>query len=184
MSTLKVGTIQYHANSNTAISIDTSGRILTPARPAFRVAKTDSDQSVTSGTSSQVTFNNEVFDIGNNFASNKFVVPVTGIYHFDAAVRVGPDSNNASFYNAQVFLKKTTGGSSGLHVMLQQISTYANGLSGGEAHMSVCNLHGGVTTSLVANDEITVWVTLQGTSPEVKSGAASDYTYFSGFLIG
>ena len=158
MSTLKVGTIQDHANSNTAISIDTSGRILTPARPAFRVAKTDSDQSVTSGTSSQVTFNNEVFDIGNNFASNKFVVPVTGIYHFDAAVRVGPDSNNASFYNAQVFLKKTTGGSS--------------------------NLHGGVTTSLVANDEITVWVTLQGTSPEVKSGAASDYTYFSGFLIG
>ncbi len=50
--------------------------------------------------------------------------------------------------------------------------------------MSVCNLHGGVTTSLTAGDEIEVWVTLEGSSPEVKSGADSDFTYFSGFLIG
>ena len=39
MSTLKVGTIQDHTNSNTAISIDSSGRILTPSRPMFDVAK-------------------------------------------------------------------------------------------------------------------------------------------------
>jgi len=69
-------------------------------------------------------------------------------------------------------------------VYLQQISTYANSLGGGVAHMSVCNLHGGVTTSLTAGDEIEVWVTLEGSSPEVKSGADSDFTYFSGFLIG
>ena len=65
--------------------------------------------------------------------------------------------------------------------MLQSIATYASGVT---AHLSVCNLQGGVTTSLAANDEIEVWVNLEGTNPEVKSGAASDYTYFSGFLIG
>ena len=35
MSTLKVGTIQDHTNSNTAISIDSSGRVTQPAKPAF-----------------------------------------------------------------------------------------------------------------------------------------------------
>ena len=35
MSTLKVGTIQDHTNSNTAISIDSSGRVTQPAKPYF-----------------------------------------------------------------------------------------------------------------------------------------------------
>ena len=182
MSTLKVGTIQDHANSNTAMSIDSFGRVLTPARPAFRVAKTSGDQSLTTGTGTKVTFNNVVFEVGgtNIGTTDKFIAPVAGIYHFDTSIRVGPDSNNASFYNAQLYLKKN----SGLHVILQQISTYANGLGGGEAHLSVLTLSGSITTSLAANDEIEVWVLLEGTNPEVISSAASDYTTFSGFLVG
>ena len=35
MSTLKVGTIQDHANSNTAITIDSSGRVTMPQSPNF-----------------------------------------------------------------------------------------------------------------------------------------------------
>ena len=35
MSTLKVGTIQDHANSITAMSIDSAGRVTMPTRPAF-----------------------------------------------------------------------------------------------------------------------------------------------------
>ena len=35
-SILKVNTIQDATNSNTAMTIDTSGRILTPARPSFQ----------------------------------------------------------------------------------------------------------------------------------------------------
>lgn len=186
-SVLKVNTIK-NSTGTTAMSIDGTGnttisqKLLTPARPAFRVAKTNSDQSVTSGQSSKVTFNNVVFEVGgtNIGTTDKFVAPVAGLYRFDACVRVGPDTNNASFYNAVVFLKKNNN----LHVYLQQISTYANNLGGGTAHLSMCNLNGGVTTSLAANDEIEVWVTLEGSSPEVKSGADSDFTYFSGFLIG
>ena len=40
MSTLKVGTIQDHANSITAMTIDNAGRILTPARPMFYATMT------------------------------------------------------------------------------------------------------------------------------------------------
>ena len=50
--------------------------------------------------------------------------------------------------------------------------------------MSVLTLSGSITTSLAANDEIEVWVLLEGTNPEVISSAASDYTTFSGFLVG
>ena len=179
-STLKVNTIA-HTGGTTAATIDGTGRILQPAKPAFRVAKTDSDQTVTSGQDTKVTFNNTIFDIGSDFGSNKFTAPVAGTYHFDAAVRVGPTVNNASFYNAQVFLKKNNNS----HVMLQQIGTYANNLGGGTAHMSLCNLGGGVTTSLAAGDEIEVWVYLQGSSPIIHYTSNNfTYTYFSGFLIG
>ena len=46
MSTLKVSTIQDVANSNTAISIDSSGRVTTPAKPAF-FAYLTADQTIT-----------------------------------------------------------------------------------------------------------------------------------------
>jgi len=42
--------------------------------PAFLVSKA-SDQSVSNGTTTKVTFDNEVYDVGSCFASNKFTVP-------------------------------------------------------------------------------------------------------------
>ena len=38
-SILKVSQIQDPTNSNTALTIDSSGRIVTPARPAFSVTQ-------------------------------------------------------------------------------------------------------------------------------------------------
>jgi hypothetical protein len=42
--------------------------------PAFLVSK-GSDQSVSNGTTTKITFDNEVYDVGSCFASNKFTVP-------------------------------------------------------------------------------------------------------------
>ena len=179
-STLKVQNIAHTGGTN-ALTVDSTGRILTPARPAFRVSKTSDDQPVNSGTGTKVTFNNVVFEVGSNIGTtDKFIAPIAGIYHFDASIRVGPDSSNANFYNAALYLKKN----GNVYVILQQVSTYANNLSGGTAHLGVLNLSGGVTVSLAASDEIEVFVNLEGTSPEVKVGAASDNTWFSGFLVG
>ena len=87
MSTLKVGTIQDHANSNTAISIDSSGRVTTPARPSF-MAGIASSYTHTSNTTIQYDTAN--FNTGNHFDTSnyKFVVPINGLYQFYASMSV------------------------------------------------------------------------------------------------
>jgi len=112
MSTLKVGTIQDHANGNNALVIDSGGRVTQPATPAFRVFKRAS--SGTGGASGNITFNNVSYNIGSHWdtSNNYFVAPVAGIYLFNL-VAYGSDNdgtertaNNAVAVNVQ----KYTGG--------------------------------------------------------------------------
>ena len=113
MSTLKVGTIQDHANSNTAITIDSGGRPIFTGQPCVAVQCTNTGKfgtnhsdtaydilyksplpTFTSGTTTTqvnrggmtLTFPTES-NSGGNYA--KIVVPVTGVYeyHFYGAIR-------------------------------------------------------------------------------------------------
>ena len=97
MSTLKVGTIQDHANSNNALLIDSSGRVTAPANPKFSVvlgsSAANADYTATSGIGTDayaVPFDTEVFDIGNCLALSgsiaTFTSPITGYYQFNLTV--------------------------------------------------------------------------------------------------
>ena len=81
-SILKVNTIQDATNSTTALSIDSSGRVLTPARPAFRARIAGSSSS--HGDQGVLVFETEDFDIGGNYdiSNGTFTAPIAGIYHF------------------------------------------------------------------------------------------------------
>lgn len=87
-SILKVSTLKDPTNSNTALSIDSSGRILTPARPAFR-AFLDTATGNTDFTSSSplttLNFDTVAFNIGNHFdlSTNEFTAPVSGLYQIN-----------------------------------------------------------------------------------------------------
>ena len=100
MSTLKVGTIQDHQNSTTAMSIDGTGRILTPARPAFRARIAGSTQAT--GVSGNIVFETEDFDIGGNYdnTTGEFTAPITGTYHIMfqgvSATNTSGSKNNAA----------------------------------------------------------------------------------------
>ena len=94
MSTLKVGTIQDHANSNTAITIDSSGKVAMPNSSGFvpefvawSVKKTG-NQTIGNGAQTQVVWDAETFDTHNAFAGNAFTVPSGqgGYYHVGAFV--------------------------------------------------------------------------------------------------
>ena len=83
MSSLFVNNIK-HGGGTAALNIDSTGRVLTPARPAFGVRRDSSDQSITGSTYTVVEFETEEFDIGGNFdmSTHRFTAPIAGIYHF------------------------------------------------------------------------------------------------------
>ena len=84
-SILKVNTIQDATNSNTAMTIDSSGRVLTPTRPhcfvVFDETATGGYQSVASGAvlpfaSAKINVGGGTYDSSNY----RYTVPVTGMY--------------------------------------------------------------------------------------------------------
>lgn len=72
-------------NGTTGMTVDTSGRILTPTRPAFSAYRTKASSGANNGTTGTIVFNNEDHDIGNcfNTSDGKFTAPISGIYRFD-----------------------------------------------------------------------------------------------------
>ena len=81
MSTLKVGTIQDHANSITAISIDSAGRTTFPSVPAFNAYYNGRAVELSN---QKFPLNTERYDYGGvfNTSTYEFVAPVTGLYAF------------------------------------------------------------------------------------------------------
>lgn len=91
-SILKVSSIQDPTNSNTALSIDTSGRVTTPVVPAWRVSL-NANQSVSSTGYTQVQLDltsteNCFLNGGVTISSYEVVAPVTGIYAVHSYIRV------------------------------------------------------------------------------------------------
>ena len=161
MSTLKVGTIQDHANSNTAISIDSSGRVLLPQRVAFMGKKTDTNQLDNS--TNAIAFNHT--DLAHaSWDGTTFTAPITGLYRL--------------FVNGH---RQTTGTNPmelGILVNNSTIETgYALGASGGRPRVSAETL-----TVLTAGQTVTFKVTqgdvFAGNNPQ-SSGVMC-----SGYLIG
>ena len=160
-----------HPNGTTAMTIDSTGRILTPARPAFRVEKRASNQSLSDSTTTTITFEHEVFDIGGNFASNKFTAPIAGIYHFNSLIRAVANSGTMDYFIMYLYKNDS------LHSDMFQMQTSAN-------NMLNSHLGGSVTIQLAVDDYVEIRVQISGTSPLVHAHASGERTWFSGFLVG
>ena len=87
---LQVSNIKDSTGTNTAISIDTSGRVTTPSRPLFytrgyasTIASATAINGVTpNGTIRIMLFDEVAINVGNHFSNTtgKFTVPIAGIY--------------------------------------------------------------------------------------------------------
>ena len=98
-SILKVSEIQDPTNSNTALTIDSSGRVTTRARPAFRAYKsgTAAWQSFGSTSPTLMPFDATFLNVGNCYDTTnyKFVVPIDGIYDFYFQLYADGTTNDA-----------------------------------------------------------------------------------------
>ena len=159
-SILKVNTIQDATNSTTAMTIDSTGRILTPARPAFMARRTSLQSA------GVIIFDTAMINIGSHYntSTGVFTAPVAGLYSFSPVVLSDMDGTDQFFITAI----RVNG------------SSYAQE----QVHTDLDNDFGGsftVIASLSANDEVDVHTNykIYGTS-----SATSNFTFWSGYLIG
>ena len=97
---LDLATIKEATGTTTAMTIDSTGRILTPARPAFRVT------GVLNGWTNFVS-NTKVnllttvdYNIGNHYDTStyEFIAPVAGLYHFSGRFYVNNTATISSYF--------------------------------------------------------------------------------------
>ena len=158
-SEIGVQTIQ-HTNGTDAMTIDSSGRVLTPQRPAFH-ASTNGSGSASYFTPGVVVFPHADVNVGSCYSTStgKFTAPIAGTYYFSALML--SNINTRLFFH----LRKNNSTINGTY-----IETVSN--SGEyQSAMSDCVI------TLAANDLVHVQLT-------TNDAYGSQYCSFKGFLLG
>jgi hypothetical protein len=128
----------------------------------FGVNKT-SVQSVTTAVATKITFNNEQWDTGNNFASSTFTATETGYWQFSTSLRMYQNS-----------------------AAPQVIRVYKNGsylYTLGSYNNSTDNYNGGAfIVSLSTNDTVELYAYMEGSSPNIN-GDTTIQAIFQGHKI-
>jgi len=170
-STIGVDTIQNSTSGTTGMTIDTSGRTLTPARPAFSVFY---DSSGTEGLGGNVTFTGVYSNIGSHYSTSTglFTAPVAGFYHFNLVAFASTSTGGAV----------AAGGSTSVSLYDNTNSTtlarsYAYSQTGTSHHnVSFSSAH-----YLSASTAVRI---VTGGGAYLYSDASDIYCKFSGFLVG
>ena len=154
-SIIGVETLQ-HTNGTEAATIDSSGRILQPAKPAFSATTTTG----TNQTSGVINYNKEIFDIGGNYnpTDKAFTCPVDGVYSFSFAYYCLVDANTC------------------------RAALHKNGTLYMYGHRVEGNLNENGTTTIILECSANDVIDIRHESGEVHVN--TNYTHFSGYLIG
>ena len=170
MSTLKVGTIQDHANSNTALTIDSSGKVNAPVlgtltRNVVSFQAQGPATYVSYGANdvldySTVTGNGFHDNTGGNYStSNKeFTCAIAGLYHFEASCLIQSEGAVGIYINYR----------DGSNNTLVNFSGYNHG--------RLCYTHSIINMSVGQKVRVL--------SEDTSSKYLGTYGRFSGYLIG
>ena len=172
VSKLEVDTIA-HSGGTTGMTIDSTGRILTPARPAFKARLTTGSGGGSNGT---LVFNTEDFDIGGNYdtSNGRFTAPVAGVYWICfSALSAGDSSGSSLSATNAIWIHLHKNGTE-----IPGTVAHAYIASGGNFQESI---HSPNVLSLSASDYITVVV---GSEYVYTDATARWDPVFQGYLLG
>ena len=145
--------------------IDSSGNVTMPSQPAFLVKPSSQQSNISGDTNVTVVMDNEIFDVGSNFASNTFTAPITGKY-FLSFVLYGVALPGTANYLEIAITTSNRG-----YVNIQEPSGSEDVYAGGTVSC---------LADMDANDTAFARVTLGGSSTQFDIGTTST---FSGALI-
>jgi len=178
-SIIKVNTYQ-DANGNALFSSDGSGNVTTSASglqntPAFFINKT-TDQTLTNNTYTKITFDSEVFDTDNAYASDKFTVPTGkgGKYFIGTVIYTDAGAvSNYEYSNTKLYVN----GAEKTH--------HSHDIRNNAGHQITIATH--VVLDLSANDYVEVYCRIADLSgsPFIDGISSTYQSYFYGYrLIG
>ncbi len=148
------------------------GNQLNTTRCCFSVYNNAVQSSVTGdGTVATVNFGTELFDQGNNFASNTFTAPVTGKYQLNAVILT---QNNLATHTPQMRLNV-----SGTSALMYNVGNFGASFAGN------FEMTGSWTIQMTAGDTAVIQVLTGGGTKTVNifGGAGDPRCIFSGFLV-
>ena len=172
-SILKVNTIQDATNSNTAMTIDSSGRVLQPNKPAWHVYRKQSGAGLTG----VIAWNTAHKNVGTmcNLSTGIVTVPVTGTYHIYTALLGTNSSGGSMSEDMNGFIQVDTGsGFTSKSRVFNDFSIIGNGAGYITGHIHL-------TYPLSASDQIRINVTAGHVYVENND---DPFSYFGGYLIG
>lgn len=177
MSNLLVQNIK-HTNDTSAMTIDSSGRILKPSQPVFEAWYTGSELTFNAGSNAALTYNNVEQQGGTNYSTStgKFTVPITGFYCFTL-------KNN--FYNIAV-------DNTMYHGLLQNGTGFGTDEETIEEYMTSSHatldyiLSATIIRKYTSGDTLQPYVRVgdNGNGTGRTNYTAKNYQIFAGFLIG
>tara|TARA_R100000353_G_scaffold119311_1_gene84964 strand:- start:678 stop:1190 length:513 start_codon:yes stop_codon:yes gene_type:complete len=159
-----------HSGGTSAMTIDSSGRVFTPVRPAFFAYATSSPY-ISSAATDQKLGLTEDYDKTNNFANSEFTCPVSGLYFFNVSVNFYGSGVSTRYVRARLYKNGST----------TQIECHSH-MSDETGNSDYAHTSFGCTLDLSANDVMAVYVTSSSTSIQVAG--FNKTTHFSGHLIG
>jgi len=166
MSNLLVQNIK-HTNGTTAQTIDTGGRVLSPARPSFSARRT-ANQDFSGSGNHKAEFPTAEFNIGNHYdtSNSKFTCPVAGVYLFTVHAYIYTSSSAEVYFYIN--------GTDNARMTNQLASTNVNPNSA----------NGTKLFNLSANDEVEVYIYTNQASSMYWGTTNSPASFFCGYLIG
>lgn len=144
-----------------AFTMDASGRITTPNRPAFRANRTSSF-SVGANVPYEIVYNSAQFDVNSNYSTStgRFTAPVTGVYYFTATTQPSSNLGNTTY---QFYLN-------GSAISFSAV-TWSPQPARGDLLLSL-------VLRLTAGDYVSAYTTSTAVTTYDNNG------YFAGFLVG